>query len=442
MKAFGRISRGGDAPVAANGGGAPAPPLRFAGAFFLEGALACNACFFSGGAAPRSPRRHALSCDAGGFRGEGYESRVLGQFFTPADIVDKMLALRCNHGSVLEPAAGAGAFLSRLEAGAVGIEIDANIGFADGRLLRGDFFAYSTTNKFDTIIGNPPYVRFQDIEASVKALLPMDMFDRRSNLYLFFIAKCVEHLEDGGELIFITPRDFLKLTAARKLNEHLYSQGSMTHYFELGDASIFHNAVPNCAIWRWEKGRRRRRMRTGGDFCCRNGQIWFGKRDTGGLLGDCFDIKVGAVSGADDVFASDAYGNVDMVCSRTATSGETRRMLYNRKHRILLPHKRRLLNRKVRQFDESNWWKWGRNYCAREGERIYVNGKTRNRQPFFVSEVEAYDGSVLALFPREGVDCGAAAERLNGVDWEGLGFVCDGRLLFTQRSLALAPVGV
>lgn len=27
------------------------------------------------------------------------------------------------------------------------------------------------------------------------------------------------------------------------------------------------------------------------------------------------------------------------------------------------------------------------------------------------------------------------ARKLNGVDWEELGFVCDGRFLFSQRSL-------
>lgn len=372
-----------------------------------------------------------------------YKADVLGQFFTPPGIVAKMLSLRRNFGRTLEPSAGAGAFLSKLEASAVGIEIDAEIGFSDPRLVVTDFFAYSTRNKFDTVIGNPPYVRFQDMDVFTKSLLPMEMFDRRSNLYLFFIAKCMEHLDVGGELIFITPRDFLKLTSAKKLNEALYARGSMTHYYELGDASIFADAVPNCAVWRWEKGRIDRDMETGGAFCCRDGQIWFGDGgETPTRLGDLFDVKVGAVSGADDVFASERHGNTEMVFSKTVATGATRRMIYNEKHKSLVPHKTRLLRRRIRKFDESNWWEWGRNYCRRPGERVYVNGKTRNRKPFFASEVEAYDGSVLALFPKRGIDAGEAAEKLNRVDWESLGFVCDGRLLFTQRSLATAPVGI
>ena len=68
--------------------------------------------------------------------------------------------------------------------------------------------------------------------------------------------------------------------------------------------------------------------------------------------------------------------------------------------------------------------------------------KTRNLRPFFVSEVEAYDRSVLAMFPRVSLDLEAVAEKLNQIDWEPLGFVCDGRYIFAQRSLENAPVGV
>ena len=50
---------------------------------------------------------------------------------------------------------------------------------ADKSLLNLDFFAYPVSEKFDTIIGNPPYVRYQDILQSTKALLkPFDkLFD-------------------------------------------------------------------------------------------------------------------------------------------------------------------------------------------------------------------------------------------------------------------------
>lgn len=366
--------------------------------------------------------------------------RTLGQFYTPAGVVRKMLGLRRNFGNVLEPSSGTGAFLNCLESDAVAIECDEAL-TNDPRVIISDFFDYPSDFKFDTIVGNPPYVRFRDIESKTKENLPLDLFDRRSNLYLFFIAKCIQHLNSFGELIFITPRDFLKATSAKKLNEVLFREGTMTHYYELGDCQLFSDATPNCAIWRWEKNNFHRRMETGGNFQCVNGQIHFGNGSRS-ALSDFFDVKVGAVSGADDIFANQRRGCTDLVCSTTVRDGKVRRMIYNRYDPALQLHKSRLIDRKIRRFDESNWWQWGRKYCARKGVRIYVNSKTRNKQPFFASEFEAYDGSVLALFPNRDVDPDRAVQKLNAVDWERLGFVCDGRLLFSHRSLANAPIEI
>ncbi len=81
--------------------------------------------------------------------------KTLGQVFTPKNIVDFMLTLKHNQGSVLEPSAGDGSFLKRLKK-AVGIEIDPKI--CPKNALCMDFFDYPLENQFDTIIGNPPYM--------------------------------------------------------------------------------------------------------------------------------------------------------------------------------------------------------------------------------------------------------------------------------------------
>ena len=374
------------------------------------------------------------------------EITVLGQVFTPPAIVREMVALRRNRGAVLEPSCGDGAFMAALGKGVTGIDIDATLPRRAGhKYLRQDFFAYPVTRKYPTIIGNPPYVRYQDILPETKVRLSMRLFDKRSNLYLFFIEKCTEHLTEGGELIFITPRDFLKATSAARLNQLLFTSGSFTYYRELGDAAVFKGYSPNCAIWRWQKGLRRRRTRQGQYFNYHNGQIWFSHTANAGAsaptLATLFDVKVGAVSGADRIFASARHGNVDMVCSRTATDGSMRRVIYNMPHQSLRRHKAVLLARKIRSFSESNWWEWGRRYYESTLPRIYVNCKTRRRRPFFIHRAAAYDGSVLALLPKsDSIDIGMAAEKLNSVAWDKLGFVVDGRLLFTQRSLANIPL--
>ena len=48
---------------------------------------------------------------------------------------------------------------------------------------------------------------------------------------------------------------------------------------------------------------------------------------------------------------------------------------------------------------------------------------------------------MLAIFPRDpAVDAARLAAALNKVDWNDLGFICDGRFLFTQRSLEQTPL--
>ena len=364
----------------------------------------------------------------------------LGQVFTPPSVVEFMLDLCQNRGRVLEPSSGDGAFFRTLtEQGrdCVGIELDPRVAPPGARVM--DFFDYPETERFDSIIGNPPYVRYQDIAASTKTKLKSPLFDKRSNLFLFFIEKCVRHLNPGGELVFIVPREFIKLTAAKKMNAWLYEQGSITHFYETGDVRIFGEHTPNCAIFRFEKGRFDRRMADGRTFTEVDGQLMFLRNDHQVRFSDIFTVKVGAVSGADSIYTHPA-GNMEFVCSKTIETGETRRMLYGITHPHLEQHKTELLARRVREFDESNWWEWGRKFPLNRLPRIYVNGRTRKPQPFFLHDCLNFDGSILALFPRHTqisrrdlIECTMMLN--HEVDWQQLGFVCDGRFLFTQRSL-------
>jgi adenine-specific DNA-methyltransferase len=365
-----------------------------------------------------------------------------GQVFTPPAIVEAMLRLRRNAGRVLEPACGDGAFSRRLP-GCVAIELDA--AHCPAEALHLDFFAYPEAEQFDTIVGNPPYVKARDIQPGTRQRLHSRLLNGHSNLYLHFIEKCVRHLKPGGELIFITPRDFLKSTGSARLNTWLFDQGTLTDFEELGDARVFDGVVPNCAIWRFEKGSRARRLADGRRMVLSGGQILLTRGVYSVPLAGVFAVKVGAVSGADGIFANAELGNADFVCSKTAQTGELRRMIYlDREGPIpwLAQFKERLLARRVTRFDESNWWKWGRRHFVSDAPRLYVNQKTRQPRPFFLNDCRNYDGAILALFPhRREADLARLVDMLNDVDWAELGFVCDGRFLFAQRSLeqALLP---
>ena len=401
---------------------------------------------------------------------------ALGQVFTPEPVVRAMLCLRRRRGRVLEPACGDGAFLRFLEPGALACELDPRV--CPPRACRLDFFALPEHEKFATIIGNPPYVRRRDVLPETAAWLDSHLLDGHANLYLHFIEKAVRHLEPGGELIFITPRDFLKATAARRLNRWLLTEGSFTEVIDTGDARLFAGAVPNCLIWRFERGRRAGTLRyaeLGREASWQerlaalaavlpapedeapppweartvlehDGHLAFVRGTYPLRLSQIARVCVGAVSGADEIYADPRWANREFVCSSTVRDGRTRPMRFVRPGEPppveLLPFRERLLARRVRNFDEHNWWEWGRTHRESDAPRVYVNGRTRAPRPFFVHPCRDWDGSVLAIFPHDPqLDVDALAAALNDeVPWAELGFVCDGRFLFSQRSLERAPL--
>jgi adenine-specific DNA-methyltransferase len=271
----------------------------------------------------------------------------LGQVFTPDFIVADMIKLIKNQGTILEPSAGDGAFALKLDKKRVtAIEYDEKFA-KQNDFLNIDFFKFSITNKFDTIIGNPPYVRYQDIDADTKKLISdYSIFDKRSNLSLFFIYKSIQHLKENGELIFITPRDFLKATSAIKLNEFIFKNGTITDIVELGDKKIFKDAQPNTIIWRFDKNNFKRITSLQKDFILNKGQLLFTKNRYSINFSDLFYVKVGAVSGADKYF--EHKDCIEFVCSYTNKTNNTKNMLYNSYHQDLEKAKEELINRKIR----------------------------------------------------------------------------------------------
>jgi len=152
------------------------------------------------------------------------------------------------------------------------------------KIIYGDFLKQNILKKYKTIIGNPPYVRTQ-----------------KGNLYIDFIEKCYNLLEDNGELIFIIPSDFLKLTSASKiLNKMIdiiifrYCKNSLLEKKVLYNDELLY--ITNS-----------------------NGLITFNKEDItkvpGGtnMFQDYFDIYVGLVSGKEDVYKNEELGNIEVL---------------------------------------------------------------------------------------------------------------------------------
>ena len=364
----------------------------------------------------------------------------LGQFWTPKFIVNDMMQLIKNNGLFLEPSAGSGAFLKELPLKqSIGIEIDKK--FKMENLINEDFFNFKFKDKFDTIIGNPPYVKFQNINQNTKLKLinlnKIYKLDSRTNLYMFFIRKCIDLLKNNGELIFITPRDFMTSTSGRKLNKYLYSKGSFTDFIDLSDKKIFFNSDVDSIIWRFEKNNFNRKTNIIHHFILtKDNQLLLSKTKPFSYINDFFYVKVGAASGANDIFKNN--NGIPFVVSTTVKTNKTVNFFYNIKNNYLLKHKAILINRKIGNFNENNWYKWGRNFFKSNEERIYVNCKTREKNPFFYHGCKNYDGSVLAIFSKNKINKSQILQLiifLNSIDWNRKGLKAGERFIFSQNSL-------
>ncbi|GAA9666606.1 hypothetical protein HpVH11_08780 [Helicobacter pylori] len=176
---------------------------------------------------------------------------------------------------------------------------------------------------------------------------------------MFFIEKAIKHLKPKGELIFITPRDFLKSTSSVKLNEWIYKEGTITHFFELGDQKVFPNAMPNCVIFRFCKGNFSRITNDCLQFLCKKGILYFLNQSYTQKLSEVFKVKVGAVSGCDKIFKNEKYGNLEFVTSITKRTNVLEKMVFvNEPNDYLLQHKDSLMQRKIKKFNENNWFEW------------------------------------------------------------------------------------
>lgn len=226
----------------------------------------------------------------------------------------------------------------------------------------------------------------------------------------------------------IIPRDFIKLTSAYSLNKRLNEEGGFTYWEEFGNKQIFKDASPNVDIFRWQKGKKHTIP-----IYCSNGFFYFNKIE-GTKITDLFDIKVGAVSGANSIFYNE-NGNIKLAFSETKRTGKLIKAYYGNLPE-LLPYKEKLLQRKISKFTESNWWEWGRKPNKVIGNKILANCKTRDMKPFYISSAEYWDGSLLALIPKNKFNLDEVVNKLNILDWEKYGFKVGGRLIFTQKSLS------
>lgn len=99
-------------------------------------------------------------------------------------------------------------------------------------------------DKFDIVIGNPPYVDYRKIENnSIKNIYRVAAHSKMINLYIYFFEYGLNKLKDGGSLCYISPQQYLILDNCKGLRditrEYTYVILSDFSMAEVFDASTY-----------------------------------------------------------------------------------------------------------------------------------------------------------------------------------------------------------
>ena len=223
------------------------------------------------------------------------ERHKFGQYYTRAEIVDLMLSFAIHTGqeTVMDPACGGGTFLVRAYArkrelapgrthaqrleDIYGVDLSAyavnlttiNLATRDlerdenyPRVIRSDFFDVQVQGSFmklprrmqasglgasqtrdveipplDAIIGNPPYVRQEDIgdkKDAYSALVATQRarFSKRSDLHAYFWPQSTAFLKDNGYLCFLTSSQWLDVDYGFALQAWILANFEIVAIFE------------------------------------------------------------------------------------------------------------------------------------------------------------------------------------------------------------------
>lgn len=174
-------------------------------------------------------------------------NKLSGTFYTPDLLAEAMVdkIFNRNFQTILEPSCGMGVFIKKIvdrlpEANITAVDNDRLAinsvrmlfeHYENIQILNCDFFNFYNTVKnnrrYDLIIGNPPYIRYQYLTSNQRELLAGIMTEcnmksnKLINAWVAFLVACINLLNDGGLIAFVIPAELLQVAYADDLRFYL-----------------------------------------------------------------------------------------------------------------------------------------------------------------------------------------------------------------------------
>ncbi len=191
-----------------------------------------------------------------------------GQYFTPEVVANFMIELAdiSANSSILEPSCGEGVFLKLLyDKGfdnLTAFEIDSTLAQDFSGVRYESFISAKIATKFDLIIGNPPYIRWKNLENDLKQELSSNpiwnkYFNSLCDYLYIFILKSIELLNENGQLIFICPEYWMNTTHSISLRNYMVANGYFEEIYHFNETPIFDNVTVSIVIFKFVKSKKK-----------------------------------------------------------------------------------------------------------------------------------------------------------------------------------------
>jgi len=205
--------------------------------------------------------------------------KSLGQYFTPKSIREELLSrlpTKIKNPKILDPACGTGEFLVSTQKyfdnpELHGWDIDKNL-IKISKTLNPkanieniDSLQNNDYNKFDFVIGNPPYFEFSPSQ-KIKDKFG-EIINGRTNIFSLFIYQGIKWLKDGGYLAFVVPPSMNNGAYFQKLRNFIVKNANIEYIQILKDPKLFHGALQSIMLIILKKGKSR------GDYLFKKNEI-------------------------------------------------------------------------------------------------------------------------------------------------------------------------